>query len=290
LAMEGFRANLSPLDPRVVAARPAPGQSWSAQGLLELLHGGSLLQDGAARRVQDPLSYRCASQVHGSLRTALDHLAQALRPDLSGAADNPLVLAGDEEILSTGNFQGPALALALDAAAIAVAQVAHGAAERQARMTTSALSGLPRNLVLEGTTRSGVAPLSKTAHALVLEIRHLAAPLSIHGMVTADGVEDDTTGATQAALRLREQLSRLRLLVAIELLVAAQAVDLAAAGGELQLGGGTLAAHRCVREIVPTLDEDRALGREVTRLDEALLVTRALQHRVWTATRAATLA
>jgi histidine ammonia-lyase len=291
LSMEGFRANLSPLDPRVVAARPAPGQAWSAQGLLELLRGGSLVQDGAARRVQDPLSYRCASQVHGSLRTALDHLAEALGPDLSGAADNPLVLAGDEEILSTGNFQGPALALALDAAAIAVAQVAHGAAERQARMTTSALSGLPRNLVLEGATRSGVAPLGKTAHALVLEIRHLAAPLSIHGMVTADGVEDDTTGATQAALRLREQLSRLRLLVAVELLVAAQAVDLAAAGdGQLELGAGTLAAHRCVREIVPTLGEDRPLGREVTRLDQTVLATGLLHDRVRTATRAASLA
>jgi histidine ammonia-lyase len=89
---------------------------------------------------------------------------------------------------------------------------------------------------------------------------------------------------------LREQLSRLRLLVAIELLVAAQAVDIAAAGGELRLGGGTLVAHCCVREIVTTLGEDRALGREVTRLDEALLATRALQQRVRTATRAASVA
>jgi histidine ammonia-lyase len=296
LSMEGFRANLSPLDPRAVAARPAPGQAWSADGLRTLLDGGTLARTPAdrARRVQDPLSYRCASQVNGSLRTALDHLAQALEPDLNGAADNPLVLVADEEILSTGNFQGPALALALDATAIGVAQVAHAAAERQARLKTSALSGLPPNLVDPGpahpATRSGVAPLSKTAHALVLEIRHLAAPLAIHGMVTADGVEDDSTGATQAALRLLDQLARLRSLIAVELLVSAQAVDVAGAAGQLELGRGTSAAHRCVREVAPTLGEDRPLGREVTRLEQAAFAGGALLHRVGAAIEAASLA
>jgi histidine ammonia-lyase len=130
-----------------------------------------------------------------------------------------------------------------------------------------------------------VAPLSKTAHALVLEIRHLAAPLAIHAMVTADGVEDDSTGATQAALRVGEQLGRLRSLIAIELLVAAQAVDVAEAG--LELGQGTRAAHRCVREVVPTLGEDRPLGREVTRLERAVLDSGSLAERVTSATASA---
>ena len=157
LSMEGFRANLSPLDPRVVAARPAPGQEWSASGLRTLLAGGELGAPGAARRLQDPLSFRCASQIHGSLRTALDHLAAALEPELNGAADNPLVLADDDEIISTGNFHGPALALALDAAAIAVAQIGEAAAQRQARLATARLSGLPINLTATGSVRSGVA-------------------------------------------------------------------------------------------------------------------------------------
>ena len=280
LSMEGFRANPSPLDARVVAARPSPGQAWSAGGLRTLLDGGELTETDAARRVQDPLSFRCASQINGSLRAALDLLAAAVEPDLNGAADNPLVLVGegpaDEAILSTGNFQGPALALALDATAIAVAQVAHAAAERQARLKVTRHSGLARNLVPEGSTRSGLAPLSKTAHALVLEIRHRASPLAIHAMVGAEEVEDDSTGATQAALRLAEQLVRLRLLIALELLVGAQAVDLAAPE---RLGAGTLAAHRCVRETVPTLGEDRALGPEVDRLDRAALATGTLQAR-----------
>lgn len=277
LSMEGFRANLSPLDPRVVAARPAPGQAWSAAGLLALLAGGSLTEPGAARRLQDPLSFRCAGQVNGALRVALDQLAAAVKPELQGAADNPLVLIEDEEILSTGNFQVPALSLALDTTAIAVAQVASPVAERQARLKTGRLSGLPQNLTIVGQTSSGVGPLTKVAQALVMEIRHRAAPFAVQHTVGADAVEDDSTGATQGALRLREQLDRLWLLVAIELVVAAQAVELAAPE---RLGAGTEAAYRCVRESVPPLGPDRAMGAEVDRLAAVALRSGELLARV----------
>jgi histidine ammonia-lyase len=161
--------------------------------------------------------------------------------------------------------------MALDAAAIAIAQVAAIITERQARLKVARLSGLPQNLAGPGSShpsRSGMAPLSKTAQALTLEIRHRAAPLSVHPTVGADGVEDDSTGAAQGALRLGEQLQRLRLLVAVELLVAAQAVDAAAVD---RLGAGTEVAHRCVRETVAELEDDRALGPEVERLAAAAL-------------------
>ena len=279
LSMEGFRASLTPLDPRVVRARPQPGQEWSAAGLRALLAGGSLTEPGASRRLQDPLSFRCASQLHGSLHNALALLAAALEPELNGAADNPLVLADDDEIISTGNFQVPALALALDAVAIGIAQVASAIAERQARMKVTRLSGLPRGLVRSDDgdpTRTGLAALTKTAEALVLEIRHRAAPVAIHSITSSD-VEDDSTGAAQAALRLGEQLTRLRLLVAVELIVAAQATELA---GLDRLGAGTAEALRCVREVVTTVTEDRALGPDVDRLARAVLIGDELRSRV----------
>jgi histidine ammonia-lyase len=303
LAMEGFRASLTPLDPRVVSARPAPGQAWAADGLRALLEGGELAAADGPRRLQDPLSLRCASQLHGALHTALEGLEAALVPELAGAADNPLVVPassggpedagegeGEGEILATGNFSSPALALALDAAAIACAQVAHAIAERQARLKEPRLSGLPANLVAvdqpRAASRSGVAPLSKTAAALALEIRHLAAPVATLQAVVSDGVEDDSTAALQGALRLREQLAKLRLLVALELLVAAQAVDVAggpeasAGAAAARLGIGTGVAHRAVRELVPPLREDRALGPEVERLDSVLLAGGALAERI----------
>ena len=277
LSMEGFRANLSPLDPRVGAARPAPGQQWAASGLRALLAGGALTEPGSARRLQDPLSFRCASQIHGSLHAALTLLAEAEAPELNGADDNPLVLADDDEILSTGNFHVPALSLALDATAIGIAQVASAIGERAARLRTERLSGLPANLVDDDPTHSGVAPLLNTARALTIEIRHLAAPLATQSTVGADGVEDDSTAAAQAALRVRDQIERLRLLIAIELLIAAQAVELASVS---RLGVGTAAAQRCVREVIAPVVDDRPLGPDVERLACEALVNGELLERV----------
>jgi histidine ammonia-lyase len=277
LSMEGFRSNLTPIDERVAAARPAPGQQWAAAGLRALLAGGSLTEPGAARRLQDPLSFRCVSQIHGSLHAALEQLAIAVDADLNGAADNPLVLIDDDDVLSTGNFHVPALALALDCTAIAVAQVAAIVAERPARMRTAQLSGLPAGLVAGDVTQAGVSALLKTGQALTLEIRHMAAPVAIHATVSAEGVEDDSTGAAQAALRLREQVRKLQLLVALELLVAAQAVDLVAPE---RLGRGTAAAHRCVRELVSPLVDDRPLGPEVERIARDALRNGGLLARV----------
>ena len=260
LSMEGFRANLSPLDERVVAARPAPGQAACAAGLRDLLAGGS---HSAGRRLQDPLSFRCVSQVHGSLAAALDLLAAALEPELNGAGDNPLVLAEDGEIVSSGNFFVPALALGADAVALALAQVANLAAARIARLLSAPLTDLPQNLAPAGSTGAGMAPLLKVSDALASEIAHGAAPVSLDVRGGADAVEDASTGAPLAAGRLAGLLDRLQLLAAVELVVAAQAVDLA---GVERLGRGAGAAYAVVRELAEPPRGDRPFGPDVARV------------------------
>jgi histidine ammonia-lyase len=277
LSMEGFRANLSPLEPRAVAARPAPGQQWAAERLRRLLAGGELTAPGAARRLQDPLSFRTVSQVHGAVSVALGWLEEALTPELDGAGDNPLVIADEARVISTGNFHVPALSLALDAVAIAVAQAASLVSERFARLIAGRVSGLPDNLTERGASRSGFAAVEKTAQALSREIRSLAAPRSLEPAVGAGGVEDDSTGAVAGALRLTAELERFRLLVALELVAAAQAVDLARPA---RLGAGTAAAHAEVRRLVAILDEDRALGPDIERVAAEALATGALLERV----------
>ncbi|HEY3765732.1 MAG TPA: aromatic amino acid lyase [Gaiellales bacterium] len=281
LSMEGFRASPTPIDAQVAGAHPAPGQEWEAAGLRELLRGGSLLAGESPRRLQDPLSFRCASHVHGALRWSLDVLATAVSAALNGAGDNPLVLA-DGRVVSTGNFHTSALAIALDATAIAIAQTAGPAAERPARLATARLSDLPANLTTAGEGRSGIAPLLKTAQAIAVEIRHLAAPLAIDPRFGADGVEDDSTNAAAAALRLEAQLGLFARLIALELVCAAQAVDLAAPD---RLGHGTAAAHACVRELVPPLADDRPLGVDVERIAHELVASGRLRERVREAVR-----
>jgi histidine ammonia-lyase len=269
LSMEGFRASTSPIDADVAGAHPAPGQEWEAAGLRELLRGGSL-RVGPGRRLQDPLSFRCASHVHGALRWSLDGLANAVAAALNGAGENPVVLPGGN-VVSTGNFHTPA-----------VSQAAGPASERPARLATDRLSGLPANLTRDGEGRSGVAPLLKTSQSLAVDVRHLAAPLAIDPRFGADGVEDDSTNAAAAALRLEEQLGLLERVVAVELVCATFAVDLAAPD---RLGAGAAAAHAAVRELVPALADDRPLGGEVERVARELVASGRLQERVREAVR-----
>ncbi|MEV0479157.1 aromatic amino acid lyase [Streptomyces sp. NPDC050508] len=268
LTYEGFRANTSPLDARVLALRPAPGQSRAAGELLALLDGGDLGDPRAARRVQDPVSLRCAAQVHGAGYAALDFADAALAPELNGCGDNPVVLGGTSEIVSSGNFHTPALALAFDTLALALTQTAAISAERMRRLLDPGVSGLPANLSPHGPERSGFAPLVKTAQALVAEIRLLSAPVCTDPRQGADAVEDDSTNASLGARRLTTMLTRLRQLLAVEAVVAAQAVDLAAPAA---LGRGPEFLHRAIREVVPTLTDDRPHGVDVETVSRDIL-------------------
>lgn len=268
LTFEGFRANLTPLDPRVQAARPAPGQAEAAAELMALLQGTLLTEPGQARRLQDPLSLRCVSQVHGALKAALGFAHAALDPEINGAGDNPLVLAEDDAILSTGNFHTTALALALDTLALALAQTGALSAARAQRLLSETLTGLPATLsAKDGTNSSGFAPLAKTGQALMAEIRLLAQPASIDPHVGAEGVEDDSSNAPLAARKLGDILERMRLLLAIEMLEAAQAIDLRRPP---RMGRAAEAAYALIRSVAPPLDADRPLGGEVERVAAAL--------------------
>ena len=277
LTMEGFRANLSPLDPRAAAARPAPGQAVAAAQLRGLLAAGALTEPGAARRLQDPISLRSVAPVHGAALAALDFLRPAVAADLNGAGDNPLVVPDDGVMLSTGNFHTPALALGLETLGQAMAHVAALSVSRIGRLLEARLSGLPRNLSRRDQSRSGFAPLTKTAEALLQEIRHAALPSPMELRFAAEAVEDDLTNAPLAAKKAGEILWRLRLVLAIELIVAAQAVDLAVVS---RLGRGTAAAQRLVRGVVPPLDDDRPSGPDAERVAEQLLATGALARGV----------
>jgi histidine ammonia-lyase len=259
VSCEGFRANLSPLDPRVQAARPAPLQAVIAQRMTELLSGSALWQADAARRVQDPLSFRCITQVHGAalaaLRTARDHVEL----ELNSAADSPLVLIEDSSIVSNGNFHVPGLALALDSLGIALAQVAGIAVQRCLRLSSSAVSGLPLQLTRRGPGHSGFATLQKTLTALYNTIRHRANPGSLDFLPVSESIEDHAPMTFNVVSKTADIVVALRYIAACELLMAAQAIDLRApeAGA---LGAGVHEAYASVRRVVPMLDRDRPLG------------------------------
>lgn len=267
LSLEGFDGNVSPLDPRVHAARPAPGQADVAARLRSLLDGSRLWAPGAGRGVQDPMSFRCVPQVHGACQAALEGARRTLEVELNGAGDNPLVVPEDGVILSNGNFHVAALALAFDLVGLGLAQVTSLAAERTLRSMSPPFSGLPLSLSPHGSTRTGFATLQKTLVALAAEVRHLANPASLDFLPVAEGQEDHATMAPLTVRKAGEIVVRLRQVFAIELMAGAQAVDLR---GAKQLGRGTRAAYEAVRRLVPPLDEDRVLGPEVEELGQLI--------------------
>lgn len=269
LGYEGFQANLSPLHPAAIAARPATGQVEVASRLRALLRGSTLFTPGAARRVQDPVSMRVVAQVHGSAHGMIGAARAQVEVELNSAADSPLVLAEDGLMLSNGNFHVPALALALDACAIALAQASSMSVARCQRFMSPALTGLPLQLTRHGPAHSGFATVQKTLTALWAEIRLRANPGSLDYLPVSEALEDHACMALGVAEKLAELVERVRYLIAIELLVSAQAVDLRELD-EAAMGEGARQAYTLLRELVPVLDEDRPLGPDIDRVERAV--------------------
>ncbi len=268
LNFEAFRANVTALDDRALAVRPAFGQRGVAERLRTILSGSSLFADGAARRLQDPLSYRCVPQVWGAMSHAMAEAEEATSIELNSSSDNPVVLASEGLILSHANFDLTAFVLSWERLGQAMAHCAAGTAYRTMKIMSPGMSDLPRFLTPMGQNRTGFATVQKTVSALESDIRHLAAPCSLTPIPVADGVEDQASMAPRVLAKTADIISRLRYLVAIELVASAQAVDLRGVSGEL--GRGTNATYGFVRQHVAALTEDRAQGPDFMRLANAI--------------------
>jgi len=248
--------------------RAAPGQVEAAAAVMKLLKGSALLKPGAARRVQDPLSFRCFPSVHGAALAALAGARQVLEQELNSGGDNPAVLSADGEMISTGNFDITALVLEFERLGQALAQNAILAAQRIHKMQSQSLTDLPRFLSPRGAMHAGVAGLGKVSSALEADIRHLALPCSLLVLPTADGVEDYATMAPRVVAKTRGIIDKLATIVGMELMVAAQAVDLRKG---VKLGAGTKRAYDWVRGLSKMVDGDRSLGAEVERVGAGVL-------------------
>jgi histidine ammonia-lyase len=262
LSFEGWRAATGVIDEAVLAQRPQPGQNRAAERIRKHLAGGDLLTAGQGRRLQDPISFRSVAATHGALEHAVDALADVLSGELNGNGDNPVVLDG--RVVPTGNFHTPLLALSCDQVALAVTQNAAMSVARLQRFLEPGLSGLPENLTRHGAGRAGFAPTVKTAQALLANIHHAAAPLSVDPRMGAASVEDHSTNAFSCALRLVDIVDWYRHVLAIEALAATQACDLLA--DDLVLADSVAALRARIRGVSQTLDDDRPLSTDIEQV------------------------
>jgi histidine ammonia-lyase len=263
LSFEGFRASLDPLDPASARLRPAPGQAEVAAMLRSLIEGGQLDEPGAARRLQDPLSLRCAPSVSGAAWHALEQAWSATELELNSSDDNPSVIAAEDRVLPTGNFDPTHMALAFDTLSLALARVAAMAAERIMKLVSPGFSDLPRFLAPDETGANGFGALQKTIAVLAAEIGHLAAPMPFAVTPVADRVEDYASLSMSIVDKTARLVEKWRYLTAIELIVAARAIDLR---GAIVLGGGTRSVFENVRATVAPLDTDRSSSVDIYAL------------------------
>ena len=265
----------TPYDRRIHEARPQNGQLISASNISTLMAGSPLVDSHAeCEKVQDPYCLRCAPQVHGASRTAIMHASEVVSIELNAATDNPLLFDADSadgrlDILSGGNFHGQPIALVADYTGLALAELANISERRIEQLVNPALSsGLPPFLSAKSGLNSGFMIAQVTAAALVSENKVLVHPASADSIPSSANREDHVSMGTIAARQARQILEHAEWVLSIELMCAAQALDLRR---PLRGSAAIESMHVEVRNVIPMLNEDRFLQTDIEAMRQLII-------------------
>ncbi len=283
MSLEALKGTTVPFDPRLQAARPHPGQALVAKNLRALLADSQIAESHKdCGRVQDAYSLRCMPQVHGATRDALSWVRGVLEREVNSITDNPSVFldGGELEVLSGGNFHGQPIAIAMDLAAIAVAELANISERRVEQLVNPSLSsGLTPFLAAGSGLHSGFMIAQVAAASLVSENKILCHPASVDSIPSSAGREDHVSMGSISARKFRDVVVNVRRALAIEHMTAAAGVDQRA---PLAPSHGVAAALEAIRTVVPKMIADRPLYRDIAAI-ERLLRAHAIRDAAETA-------
>ncbi len=267
MSLEALQGSIKPFDERIHKIRPHNGQQAVAQNVRMLLEDSEILESHRnCGKVQDPYSLRCIPQVHGASRDAIAHCISTVQTEINSVTDNPLVFPNGD-IISGGNFHGQPLALVLDYAAIAMAELA-SISERRTYLLLKGHDGLPTLLMEETGINSGFMIPQYTAAALVSENKILCHPASVDSIPTSLGQEDHVSMGSIGALKLLNVFKNVEQVLAIELFTAAQALDFRK---PLKPGKGVHLAHKYIRKHIPHAQEDHFFRDEINLAVQLLM-------------------
>ncbi len=261
MCMESLKVNLSFADARIHNLKPHEGQLDCVKNIVALLRGSELSPNNNHSRVQDAYTIRCTPQVHGAFRDSLYHARKIVDIELNSVTDNPLIF--DSEIISGGNFHGQNIATALDLLAISLTQLGGISERRTNRLMDSSLSNLPPFLAKGNGMNSGLMIAQYTAASMASENKVLASPASVDSIPVSANQEDYVSMGMTSAVKCTKVMDNAERILAIELLSAAQAIDLSQVR---QLGKGTMRAYDIVRSSVKPMEEDRAVYRDIEKV------------------------
>ncbi|MBL7729737.1 MAG: histidine ammonia-lyase [Chitinophagaceae bacterium] len=262
MSLEALTGTKAPFDERLHALRPFAGNKLVAQRLRLLLHDSAIMQSHLdCGRVQDPYSLRCMPQVHGASRNAWLHLKELTETELNAVTDNPIIL-GAEDTISGGNFHGQPLALPLDYACFAAAELGN-ISDRRCYLLLEGKWGLPLLLMKDVGLNSGFMIPQYTTAALVSENKTLCFPSSADSIPTSLGQEDHVSMGSISGRKLNRVLDNLEFILAIELLSACQAIEFRRPLKSSEL---LECAHSHVRELVSFAEQDRIFSDDINKV------------------------
>ncbi|MDR1781413.1 MAG: histidine ammonia-lyase [Bacilli bacterium] len=277
LTFEALRGIRTAYDPRVHDVRGHIGQKASAKNFLKLIEGSTSATDQGELRVQDAYALRCAPQVHGASKDAINYVKSKVEIELNAATDNPLIFPETEDVISGGNFHGQPMALPFDFLKIALAELADIAERRIERLVNNKLSnGLPSMLVKKAGLNSGFMIVQYSAASVVSENKVIAHPASVDSIPSCENQEDHVSMGTTAARQARQILRNVQYVLGMEIFCACQGIDIRKVE---KLGKGTQIAYDLVREKVKYLKNDRPLKPDMEKID-ALVVSHAIVDAV----------
>lgn len=267
MSLEVLMGSASEFDPRIHQIRPHSGQISAAANMRLLTQDSEIIRSHAGcARVQDAYTLRCSPQIHGASKDAINHAKAVIETEINSSTTNPLIFADTGDFLLGGNFHGQPVAMVADYLAMALAELGNVSERRVERLVNPQLSELPAFLIEHGGLNSGFMIAQYTAAALVSENKVLAHPACVDSIPTSANKEDHVSMGTIAARKCRSILHNVQHVIAVELLCAAQALDLLAADKPYKPGKGTHAAYAVIREHIPYLDRDRVLSPDIEKM------------------------
>ncbi|WP_316842787.1 histidine ammonia-lyase [Pedobacter gandavensis] len=258
MSIDGFDCRIDPFETFSHVIRPHAGQVHTAANICKWLSGSELISR-AGKQTQDPYSFRCVPQVHGASKDSIHYIQSVFETEINSVTDNPNVFPEEDRIISAGNFHGQPLALTLDFLCIALAELG-SISERRTFQLISGQRGLPPFLVKDAGLNSGLMITQYTAASIASENKQLCTPASVDSIVSSNGQEDHVSMGANAATKCLRVVNNLERILAIELLTAAQALDL-----RKPLRSSEAIAHLVsnYRKMVSFNDADRLLAVDI---------------------------
>src|SRR5690554_5134300 len=265
MSLDAYDGHIEPFEEKLHLIRPHIGQLETSQNICSFLEGSEIITR-EKQHLQDPYSFRCIPQVHGATKDAIDYAKSVVHTEINSVTDNPTIFPDDDKIISGGNFHGQPLAIAYDFLAIAMAELGN-ISERRIAQLILGKRGLPEFLVANPGLNSGFMIPQYVAASVVSQNRIYCSPASIDSIVSSNGQEDHVSMGATSAMKLLKVMDNLDIILAIELMNAAQALEFRRPLKSSPIIEKVLKGYR---KEVPFIDEDIVMYKEIRKTSSYL--------------------